>query len=146
MLRKLLKDRGQAKAETPTSRRSFFVDMMSWGAGLYIAAAGLSACSDDADPTAKYGGPPDGGPPDDLAAAYGADMQTPDMPMAKYGGPPDLGGDSSKVDMPMAKYGGPADLGVDGPVAKYGGPQPWKDLGVDGPMAKYGGPPPTDAG
>lgn len=121
----------EKKSETErTSRRSFFVEMMSWGAGLWVAAAGLSACSDDTS-VAKYGGPPT-----DLGSdGSKVDASKVDGPVAKYGGPLDLGPDA-----PVAKYGGPVDLGPngDGPVAKYGGPL---DLGSDAPLGKYGGPP-----
>ena len=121
MLKKIF-EKNEGSGE-PTSRRSFFVDAMSWGAGLWIAASGLSLLSGCSDTTAKYGGPPQ---PDGSS----------DQMVSKYGGPSDM--------MPegmVGKYGGPPrDMGLEGPVAKYGGPPP-RDMGREGISTKYGGPP-----
>ena len=98
------------------TRRSFFVEAMSWAAGIVVAglALGSSGCGGDDEPAVKYGGP--------------------DGAVVKYGGPGDGG---TKVDAgPVVKYGGPIDGGTKadlGPVVKYGG------IG-DGAVVKYGGP------
>lgn len=139
------------------SRRSFLVDILNKGAGLWIVATGGSALSTLSGCSSSSGG---AAPVPGQDAASG-DLSAPldqggtqDLSEAKDGSTPLDAADGQQTDVgPVAKYGGPPDvpdIHVEdvGPVVKYGGPPDVPDVHEDdiGPVVKYGGPPPTDAG